>query len=168
MSIEPEVMPEKDFLFTIAEVVIGIIELLEKPPKEYHGRSLTWHGEEVMNPTGIIFPHHKYFRYAFSPSYDSGIKAHIDGWLYTKDNDGNLIEIVHATTHGDKPPFPIAWPEFMPERRKKWVGALKEVGGEFGFYYGDREVDVVLLEETATDSKGLERMANAYCDRIIR
>jgi len=163
----PEVMPEKDYLNTIAEEVLGLIEVLERPPKVSDGRSLDWHGRRVVNPKGLIFSEDKYFLYEFSSSYDSGIKGHIDGLLYTKDPGGNLREIITATTHLDKPPFPIAWPKFMPERRAKWVSALKEVGGEFGFYYGDREIDVRMLPESFTDSVSLEKMVDAYCKRVI-
>jgi len=167
MSNEPKVMPEKDYLFTIAQEIIGLIEVLEKPPKLSHGLSLNWYGREVANPSGVISSEDKYFLYEFSPSIDSSIGRHIDGWLYTKDFNGNLTRISKATTHVDKPPFSdFVFPDFT-ERRNKWVVALKEVGGKFGFYYGDREVDVVLLDETATDSKGLERAVNAYCERTI-
>lgn len=168
MAEVPEVMPEKDYLFTVAEEVVGLVELLERPPKEYHGRSLNWHGEEVVNPAGVISSKDKYFLYTFGPSHDSGIGRHIDGWLYTRDSDGNLRELFHATTHSDKPAFLIAWPDNIVERRKKWVDALKEVGGEFGFYYGDREFDVKMLAETATDSVSLGKLADAYCIKFSK
>lgn len=155
MPIEPEVMP-RDYLFTIAEEIVGLVEEAENLANivSREGFSNEEYQIFLKAAKNHIRSSDKYFFCKIGFHNGGGCGEHVDNTLYAGRflGDPDLRYISHG----------IDLPDFISENarveRNKWVGALKEVGGEFGFYYGDREFDVVLEEGVTLDSPGLERI----------
>jgi hypothetical protein len=156
MSIETEVMPERDYLFTIAEEVMYSVEVAESLADIVSLEGFSDEENEVFLKAvkNIVRPEDKYFLCNIGLHNGCGSGEHIDTFLYAGrfSKDPNLRYISSG----------ILYTDFLSVdsklEREKWVAALNEVGGKFGFYCGDREFDVVLKEGVALDSPGLERI----------
>ncbi|MFT4303750.1 MAG: hypothetical protein ACMXYG_04235 [Candidatus Woesearchaeota archaeon] len=96
-----------------------------------------------------ISPHELDFRIEMSASYDSGIKAHFDAYVYMQKADGGEVSLGRATAYTD------TFQNFA-DLRMGFIEALRKAGGSILYQKDDENYLVVLREEfTMTNSAAI-------------